>query len=209
VPDLADAINTMLIQLKKEPFSIDTIRGWVGNGAETLVKRALSGSSNINPKLKSTYVVEALALFLALYTKNLCNATRTYPYVNETLNTLKRSGYAMSIVTNKPIDFVDPILKALALDDIFELILGGDSLPVKKPEPLPLLHTCQQLGFSTEEALMIGDSKNDILAANAANIESIGVTYGYNYDEDITTFSPTTVIDDFRTLISLLIHSKV
>lgn len=209
MPDLADAINTMLIQLKKEPFSIDTIRGWVGNGAETLVKRALSGSSNINPKLKSTYVVEALTLFLALYTKNLCNATRTYPYVNETLNTLKRSGYVMSIVTNKPIDFVDPILKALGLDDVFELILGGDSLPVKKPEPLPLLHTCQQLGFSTEEALMIGDSKNDILAANAANIESIGVTYGYNYDEDITTFSPTTVIDDFRTLISLLIHSKV
>ena len=209
VPDLAEAINNMLIQLKREPFATDVIRGWVGNGAETLVKRALSGNGVIDTQLDHTFVSEALTSFLDFYTQNLCDTTDVYPHVKETLHTLKKQGYVMSIVTNKPIAFVAPILKGLGLDGLFELILGGDSLPVKKPEPLPLLHTCQQLGFSIEEALMIGDSKNDILAANSANMQSIGVTYGYNYGEDISTFSPTTVIDDFQTLTALLTDSKV
>jgi len=209
VPDLAEAINTMLKKLGKAPFSTDTIRGWVGNGAETLVKRALSGGSEINTQLESTLVSKALSIFLEAYTHNLCNTTRTYPHVKATLNTLKELGYTLSIVTNKPIAFVAPILKGLGLDGLFELILGGDSLAVKKPEPLPLLHSCEQLGFSISEALMIGDSKNDIVAANAANMESVGVTYGYNYGENINTFSPTLVIDDFQDLVSLLPSPKV
>lgn len=204
VPDLAEAVNNMLKQLKRETFSTDTIRGWVGNGAETLVKRALSGSSKINTQLEPAFISKALTIFLDVYTQNLCNTTRTYPHVKKTLKRLKKEGYAMSIVTNKPFAFVTPILNGLGLDGLFELILGGDSLPVKKPDPLPLLHTCQQLGYTIEEAVMIGDSKNDILAANTAQMESVGVTYGYNYGEDITTFSPTIVIDDFQTLLDVL-----
>jgi len=209
VPDLAEAVNSMLKQLNQKTFSTDIIRGWVGNGAETLVKRALSGSSKINTQLEPTDTSEALTVFLNAYTQNLCNTTHTYPHVKETLNSLREAGYTMSIVTNKPIAFVAPILNTLGLHGVFELILGGDSLPVKKPEALPLLHTCQELGFSVEETLMIGDSKNDIVAANNAKMESVGVTYGYNYGEDINTFSPTTVIDSFKKLLPLLTSLKV
>ncbi len=208
VPDLAEAINVMLKELDRETFTTDTIRGWVGNGAETLVKRALSGSQTISTELDSTFVSQALSIFLNAYTNNLCNTTRTYPHVKETLLSLKEKGYSMSIVTNKPIAFVEPILKGLGLDGLFSLILGGDSLAVKKPDPLPLLHTTQQLGFTVSEAIMIGDSKNDIVAANAAKMESVGVSYGYNYGEDINTFSPTIVIDDFQDLLDLLTGPK-
>ena len=209
VPDLAEAVNFMLQELQQTPFSIDIIRGWVGNGAETLVKRALSSSADINTQLDNVLVTQALSVFLKYYANNLANTTRTYPHVKETLLTLKEQGYSMSIVTNKPIAFVAPILTALELDGLFELILGGDSLAVKKPDPLPLLHSCKALSFSIAESLMIGDSKNDILAANAATMESVGVTYGYNYDEDINTFSPTTVIDDFQSILTLLSGPKV
>jgi len=90
------------------------------------------------------------------------------------------------------------------MDGLFELILGGDSLDEKKPHPMPLLHVCKTLGIEVEDSVMIGDSKNDILAANACNMDSVGVTYGYNYGESIEIHKPTFVIDDFLEFTELL-----
>jgi phosphoglycolate phosphatase len=201
--DLALAVNYMLETLEQETFSEDIIHGWVGNGALTLVKRALSGSRTVDNGLDEVYVQKALKIFLDYYEKNLCNATVTYPHVISTLKTLKEK-YTLAIVTNKPFVFVAPILKGLEMDGLFALILGGDSLEEKKPHPMPLLHVCEKLSVSVESSVMIGDSKNDILSANACNMDSVGVTYGYNYGEEIGVHKPTVIIDDFSELLELL-----
>ena len=201
--DLALAVNYMLETLEREIFSEDVIHGWVGNGALTLVKRALSGSRTVDENLDEVYVQKALKIFLDYYEKNLCNATVPYPHVMSTLKTLKEK-YTLAIVTNKPFAFVSPILKGLEMDGLFELILGGDSLSQKKPHPMPLLHVCESLGISVEDSVMVGDSKNDILAANACGMDSVGVTYGYNYGEDIGVHKPTVILDDFSELLELL-----
>ena len=202
--DLAIAVNYMLEQLGRETFSEDIIHGWVGNGALMLVQRALSGKRTVDACLDDALVQNALDIFLKYYAKNLCNETVPYTHVKTTLNTLKDKGYRLSIVTNKPYAFVEPILDGLGMNGLFELILGGDSLPLKKPDPAPLLHVCEELDILVERCVMVGDSKNDILAANTCSMQSVGVTYGYNYGEDIGVYNPTVIIDDFSELLKLL-----
>ncbi len=204
VPDLALAVNEMLRQLGRQTFSEDTIRYWVGNGAQTLVKRALLGKRDIEGKqIDEALFEDALARFLAAYKKHLCEATRPYPHVSETLKELKARGYRLAIVTNKPEQFVGPILEGLGMGELFEAWLGGDSLPKKKPDPLPLLHLCETMQLKVEDAVIVGDSKNDILAAKACGMASIGVTYGYNYGESIEVYKPDVVIEDFGELLEL------
>lgn len=204
VPDLTSAVNHMLKELKRETFSEETIHGWVGNGALVLVKRALLGQSSIDENLDEVLVSNALEIFFSFYAKNLCVSTVTYDNVSDTLRNLKAKGYRLAIVTNKPFAFVEPILEGLGLDGLFELILGGDSLPQKKPDPAPLLHVCKTLNVDVSACVMVGDSKNDILAANASGMQSVGVTYGYNYGEDIGIYHPDIVIDDFGDLLKFL-----
>lgn len=202
--DLALAVNYMLGQLSRETFTEDIIHKWVGNGALTLVKRALLGKRVLDDTLDDVLLENALKIFLDYYEANLCNATVPYPHVLQTLQVLKEKGYTLSIVTNKPFAFVDPILKELKMDKLFTLILGGDSLKDKKPHPAPLLYVCDFLNIEVNATVMIGDSKNDILAASACGMDSVGVTYGYNYGEDIGAYHPSLVLDDFAGLIEAL-----
>jgi phosphoglycolate phosphatase len=203
-PDLALAINHMLTILGKETFTLDEIHHWVGNGAETLVKRALSGSADISANINEKVFQNALDVFLEFYAKNLAVETLTYPHVLSTLAQLKEHGYQLAIVTNKPFDFVEPILKALKLQEYFEFHLGGDSLKEKKPNPAPLLYVCNKLKVTVDACVMIGDSKNDILAANACHMQSIGLTYGYNYGEHISIHEPDIYFSDFSEIGKLL-----
>lgn len=204
VPDLASAVNHMLKALNRESFGEDTIRYWVGNGAQVLVKRALSGQTEVDESLDPTLFEKALEIFLTFYGQNLCLNTATYPNVSTTLHALQEKGYRLVIVTNKPFDFVGPILEGLRLDGLFDFWLGGDSLDKKKPDPLPLLHACEHMNVNVDQCVMVGDSKNDLLAANTCGMQSVGVTYGYNYGEDIGIYDPTFIIDDFSELNELL-----
>ncbi len=201
-PDLALAINHMLTTIGRAEISGDIIRSWVGNGASILVQRGLSGQSEIDADLDPILLEKSLAIFLDFYTKNICVDTATYPNVRSTLQALKNKGYRLAIVTNKPYSLIQPILDGLELNGLFEMLLGGDNLDKRKPDPLPLIHTCEKLGLTVEQCVMVGDSKNDILAANAANMQSIGLTYGYNYGEDINTHHPDVSFDDFADIIS-------
>ena len=203
-PDLALAINHMLNSIGKDTFSLDEIHHWVGNGAQTLVKRALSGSVEISVNIEQKEFEHALNIFLKFYAQNLAIETETYPHVLSTLAKLKAQGYKLVIVTNKPFDFVEPILKELKLKKYFEFHLGGDSLNEKKPNPAPLLYVADKLNVSVEQCIMIGDSKNDILAAQACNMQSIGLTYGYNYGEHISTYNPDVYTSDFSEIAKLL-----
>lgn len=202
--DLARTVNYMLTQMQKKTYTEKIIHGWVGNGALTLVKRALLGRREVDSSLNDSDVEKALKLFLDYYEANLCKATIPYSNVLKTLHALKEKGYILAIVTNKPFRFVAPILEGLKMEGFFELILGGDSLEKKKPDPLPLVHVCETLGYDIQSSLMIGDSKNDIQAANACTMDSVGVTYGYNYGEDIALHKPSLIINNFSDLLKSL-----
>ncbi|MBE0365276.1 phosphoglycolate phosphatase [Pseudoalteromonas ulvae UL12] len=199
-PDLALAINLMLTDLGFEAAPEPVIRSWVGNGAQTLVSRALQ-YCGCDSSQDSSHFNDALVIFLAHYQAHLTTHSVLYNGVFDTLMQLKQSGLQLALVTNKPMRFIDPILSDFKLRDVFSITLGGDSLAVKKPHPEPLLHTCEQLGTSVEQAVMVGDSKNDILAAKAANMQSVGLTYGYNYNEAISLQSPDVVLDEFSHLL--------
>lgn len=203
-PDLALAINHMLTSIARPTFSEDIIRSWVGNGANVLVKRGLSGKSEVDENIDAELFKQSLQIFLSFYKDNLCINTQLYPSVRACLKILKARGYRLALVTNKPYEFITPILAGLELNGLFEILLGGDSLPKRKPDPLPLLHVCQALQVGIEQCLMVGDSKNDILAAKAAKMESIGLSYGYNYGEDIGLHKPEAVFNDFSDIVAAL-----
>jgi len=203
VPDLALAINQMLQTLGRATFEEEVIRQWVGNGAKILVERSLSASHEIDPNLDPSLVEHALDIFLQHYQTHLCDRTQPYPHVQESLKELQSWGYTLTIITNKPAQFVEPILKNLALDRFITHYLGGDSLPHKKPHPLPLQHLCKTLNIPLSLAVMIGDSRNDLIAAQNAPMQSIAVTYGYNQGENLADYYPTAIIDNFADILPL------
>lgn len=202
VPDLASALNKALTDVGMATFEETTVRNWVGNGAKVLVERGLSGGAQHGKTASSELVDYTFGRFLYHYNLNVCCASALYPHVYETLHTLYAKGYTLALVTNKPEKFIAPILKALNIDAFFSLCIGGDSLIEKKPSPLPLKYVSKTLNVDVNNCIMVGDSKNDILAANAADMRSVGLTYGYNYGEDISAYSPTWVFDDFSRPIS-------
>lgn len=206
VPDLADAANIMLGQLGKPTYPMSTVQQWVGNGARALVERALSGSVNVDPNLSNAEIEAAERLFFEAYAAHDTSKTVAYPNVDTGLQQLTASGFTLALVTNKPIRFVPTILASLNWTPYFAMVLGGDSLPVKKPDPAPLRHVCEHLGFDPAQAIMIGDSINDILAGKNAGIDTIGLSYGYNYGQDIRSSQPDRVFDDFQTLLDWLLQ---
>ena len=206
VPDLGDATNAMLTTLGKETYPISTIRNWVGNGSKVLVERALVGKIEV---LEGELTVEetdhAEQVFFDAY-KNLSGSkTVAYPDVDSGLRKLKAAGFTLALVTNKPIRFVPKILQSFGWQGLFSEVLGGDSLPVKKPDPAPLLHVCEALNVTPTQAVMIGDSRNDILAGQNANMDTLGLSYGYNYGQDIRELNPTEAFDDFAALVDYLL----
>ena len=198
VPDLANSVNYTLKRLNRSTFPEDVIRRWVGNGAEKLLIRALSGGKE---EWEKDEVEKALKIFKKHYKNNVCINTKLYDGVKKTLEKL---AFKKAIVTNKPYEFIEPILDKLGIKKHFDLWIGGESLDEKKPSPKPLLFICEKLGFSPENSVMIGDSKNDILAGKNAGIKTIALTYGYNYGEDIKKFNPDIVIDKFEKLLEVL-----
>ncbi|PSJ46540.1 phosphoglycolate phosphatase [Zobellella endophytica] len=202
VPQLALAVNRMLAHLGHEPAAEQAVRHWVGNGADMLVRRALTAALGEEPDAGAQQA--ARAAFDAAYERVADQGLVFYPGVLDTLAALRLAGKKLAIVTNKPYRFVPAILAAAGLKDRFELVLGGDSLAVKKPSPEPLLHVCRELDIDPARTLMVGDSENDVLAARAAGIAVVGLTYGYNYGRDIADSGPDWVMSDFAGLATLL-----
>jgi len=202
--DLAIAVNYMLETLNRDSFDEAIIRGWVGNGAQTLVKRALVGQREVNQDLDEVLLNNALKIFLDYYAKNLAVKTKMYAGVEFTLKELYNNGFRLAIVTNKPYNFVEPILNQLNILNLFEIFIGGDSLDTKKPDPAPLKYVATKLDVDIHNCIMVGDSKNDILAAHACDMHNIAVTYGYNYGEDIAIYKPTFKVDNFSDILEIL-----
>lgn len=203
VPDLAAAIDRMLEQLGRAPAGEAKVRGWVGNGAAVLVRRALADSADpaqVN-RVEDALQLQALKIFHACYHEENGRLTRLYPGVVDVLNVLAGLQIPLAVITNKPLNFTEPLLQQMGIAHLFQSVLGGECLPHKKPHPLPLLHVCEQLGVPPAQALMVGDSRNDVEAAQAAGFVSAALTYGYNHGEPVAACNPDWLLDDFRELL--------
>jgi len=198
-PDIAIAVNKALTLLELPSVAEDKVRMWVGNGADILMRRALTDGDD-NKALDQALWDKALQTLLEVYPYHH-DARYLYAGVKPYLAFLDNQGIKMAIVTNKPTPFVEPLLKELAIDHYFSWIVGGGSLPQKKPAPEPLLYVLEQAGIAAEQALFVGDSRNDVRAAKAANVPCAALTYGYNHGQPITEEQPTWVINDLRELI--------
>jgi phosphoglycolate phosphatase len=202
VPDLTLAVDSMMETLGLPTRGEARVGEWVGNGMERLVRRALVGQLEGEPD--EALLQQGFPLFRAAYHEHNGEKSRLYPGVRETLDYLHAEGFPLGCITNKAHEFTLPVLRALDLKRYFKIILSGDSLPQKKPHPLPLLHAAEQLGARPETSLMVGDSINDIKAARAAGFGIICVSYGYNHGQDIREAHPDRVIDRFADLPALI-----
>jgi len=202
VPDLAFCVDAMMESLGLPGCGEPAVRNWVGNGVERLVQRALTGSLDGMPD--ETLFKQAYPIFIDLYAENTSKRSCLYPGVREGMDVLKNAGYPLGCVTNKASQFTLPLLKDLGMHDDFSIIICGDTLPKKKPDPMPLLHAAEFFNVDPGDALMIGDSISDVKADRAAGFRIICMTYGYNHGEDIRSAHPDAVIDSFVEISPLL-----
>jgi phosphoglycolate phosphatase len=194
-PDLATAVDQMLVTLGYAAVGEKWVRRWVGNGAQMLVRRALAHAQQVlEAEIDEPQLAEALQLFMQCYQACCCQLSRLYDGVIEALQHWQRCGIAMACVTNKPGRFTQPLLAHYGLLEFLPVAVSGDSLPLKKPAPEPLLHACELLSVSPSSVVMVGDSVNDVLAARAAGMPVACVDYGYNHGEPIATAGPDCVI---------------
>jgi len=202
VPDLAYCVDEMMRRLDRPPRGEAQVRNWVGNGVERLVRRALIGRLDGEPS--EAEFARAYPIFLDLYGDNTSKRSRLYPGIREGLDYLRSAGYRLGCVTNKAVQFTEPLLRDLGVREAFEIVVSGDTLPAKKPDTMPLLHAAAFFGVPPQEALMVGDSVSDVTAARAAGFQIVCMSYGYNHGVDIREASPDAVIDSLAEIRGLL-----
>lgn len=203
VPDIATAADRMLTDLGRPAAGAENVLSWVGNGAALLVKRALAGSHDAAAvaAITDAEFEPAMARFREYYAEENGRLTRLYRGVPEVLQAFHELGLPLVVITNKPKLFADPLLQTLKIDQYFQLVLGGECLPHKKPHPMQLKEVSRQFGVAPSHSLMVGDSRNDVEAAKAAGWVSAALTYGYNHGEPVANSEPDWLLDDFRELI--------
>lgn len=182
-PDFHVAINRMREDLGLGPLDIETITEFVGKGTENLMRRVLA--VDYSQVEVERHFLRALETYKQHYLKINGHYSTVYSGVREGIEALLAKGLRLACVTNKPIDFARPLLEKTGLNDYFEVVYGGDSLPKKKPDPYPLLKVCEDFGLAPTQVVAIGDSSNDAQAARAAGCRVLNVPYGYNHGQPI------------------------
>lgn len=193
VPDLAYCVDAMMKELGMAERGQERVRHWVGNGVERLVKRALVNQLDGEPD--AALYERALPVFEALYRENTSKRSCLYAGVREALDFLQTTDVRMGCVTNKASQFTLPLLQDLDVRDYFEVVICGDMVERKKPDPMPLLQAARQLETEPRASMMLGDSMSDVNAARAAGFQIVCMSYGYNHGEDIRDYDPDAVID--------------
>jgi phosphoglycolate phosphatase len=191
--DLAAATNRMRAELGLAPLGERVIAGYVGKGSEVLVHRALAGS--LEGRVDDALHARALASFFGHYQAENGRHARPYPGVREGLDAMRAKGLRLACVTNKPHAFTLPLLQRCGMLADFELVVGGDSLPRRKPDPLPMLHVARVFGLPAAQVVAIGDSLNDAQAARAAGMPVLSVPYGYNEGVDVRSLDVDGIVD--------------
>ncbi len=198
VPDLAYCVDQMMIRLEMPIRGEERVRHWVGNGVPRLVERALTDELDGFPSQEA--FDKAYPIFLDLYAQNSSVRSTLYEGVIEGLDYLKSKDCLLGCVTNKAEQFTLPLLKSLGIIDYFGIVISGDTLEKKKPDPLPLIHGANFFNINPKECLMLGDSVSDVKAARAAGFQIICMSYGYNHGNNIADENPDLVIDSMNQL---------
>lgn len=201
VPDFELALNAMRAEFQLAPITQDVIKPMVGKGSEKLIRDVLSLDFDAG-RVEAVYE-EAMAAYQRHYLAINGERSQLFDGVLEGLQALRALGLRLACVTNKPISFTTPLLAQKGLAPYFELVYGGDSLPKKKPDPLPLLQVCSDFDLPPQQVVAIGDSSNDAEAARAARCYVLTVPYGYNHGR------PVQEIDSDGIVNSLLDAAKL
>ncbi len=202
-PDLFAALDHALLSKGYDKNSLSAeakIRPIIGHGAKAMIKRALSLK---NVQLNDIEIDELWHILIDHYTIHSADQSHPYEGTIKALEELHNEGHILAVCTNKTIDLTIPLLEKLDLTKHFKAITGADSFPFKKPDARHLFETINQAGGEAKAAVMIGDSKTDILTASNASIPSVGVTWGYT-DVPMPDLNPTHLINHFDELTNVI-----
>lgn len=204
-PEIARAGNQMLAAMQLPTLAPEIIQSFIGEGALTLIKRTLNTAmaQARDDALNETFVETAKAHFFKAYTV-LATESKPFENVESALKKFQSVNIPLACVTNKPAQFTEPVLKANGLYDYFELVVSGDTLPKKKPDPDQIFHICDQFDIAPCEALLLGDSNTDILAAKNAGCYVFTVPYGYNQGLALYTTHVDASINDLYDTINYI-----
>ncbi|HYV04490.1 MAG TPA: HAD family hydrolase [Blastocatellia bacterium] len=196
--DLASSINLMLADLGRSGLSEATVGGFVGDGVRVLVYRSLTATHpDHQPPDESTHE-KGISLMHSHYADEMFKTTHLYPGVAETLAGL--TGKRKAVVTSKEVRFTRMILERFGISKYFDAIIGGDTTPARKPDPGPVLEAVRQLGGSVREAVMIGDSENDVVAGKRAGTYTCAVSYGFRSAEQLRETEPDVLLERIEQL---------
>lgn len=202
-PDFQVAVNRMRDELGLSPLSIETITEFVGKGSENLMRRVLGLDFDANEVERRFN--HALERYQHHYLQINGDHSYVYEGVHEGLSAMRAHGLRLACATNKPIAFATPLLEKTGLLGFFEVVYGGDSLPRKKPDPLPMLTICKDFGIQPHEAVAIGDSSNDAQAARAAGCRVLTVPYGYNHGQPVQTIDSDGIVESLLIAANLIV----
>jgi phosphoglycolate phosphatase len=202
MPDFEVALNGMRAQYGLAPISQATIEPMVGKGGDKLVRDVLSLDFDA-ARVDATFA-DAKAAYERHYLAINGDRATLYPDVIEGLRALKEQGLRLACVTNKQIAFTLPLLDKMGLAPFFELVYGGDSLPRKKPDPLPLLQVCRDFDLEPQRVVAIGDSSNDAEAARGAGCRVLSVPYGYNHGKPVHDIDSDGIVETLLEAANLI-----
>jgi phosphoglycolate phosphatase len=197
--DLAAACDRMCDALGLPHPGEDNVRLWIGNGVPRLIERTLAHCAARAGRAEPPFS-EAKSAFDAAYTDTVGHYSCLFPGAREGLQKVQAAGKPMVCITNKPLAFTETLLQQFGIRDWFPLLLAGDNVVRKKPDPWPLLHAAEYVEVPIGTCLMVGDSRHDIAAAKNAGCPVVCVSYGYNHGEDIAQFGADAVIDSLAEL---------
>ena len=195
--DIAWAANMTLVYMGYNEMDLDAIKEGIGWGVKTLLQKLM-------PQEGPERIDDARVKFLEYYWDHLTVNTILYPGVRETIDYFKDHDKKMAIVTNKPIKFTEKILNELALKDFFLMVLGGDSLVNRKPDPEPVEKVISTLGVTKGKTVFVGDSKIDGETGKRAGIFTIGVEYGFRGRKELEEAGFDVIISEFPELTRIL-----
>ena len=196
--DFVAALNAMLARINiEQPVTREEVTDYVGKGSENLIRSVLA--VRLSPSQAAAQFDDALAIYQSEYAKVNGKHSALFPEVKEGLIAMRDSGIALACVTNKPHRFAVELLAHFGIADFFKVILGGDSLPAKKPDPLPMLTACERLDVLPRETVAVGDSENDALAGRAAGLATLTVPYGYNHGKPVQSVKSDGIVSSLRT----------
>jgi phosphoglycolate phosphatase len=205
-PEIADAVNDTLSECGRASVSQQQVNDWIGHGTRELLIQALAFIDELsaNEVRNSNAFASIEAVFTRHYQRRCGTRSHLYPHVRETLVALRAAGVKLVVMTNKEGRYTKTVLDAHQMAPLFDLVISGDTFPVKKPNPMGIDECLQRFGASRERTLFVGDSSIDVATARAGGVAVWAMPYGYNMGEPIEACNPDRVIPDFSALTTSL-----